>query len=119
MTVVFYLQDSNNYKLRYRDLMLSFEQILQCKIEAEDTSNIIEEFPSTMVINVLRGFLDEFNIKQREQAEKMERRIIPDRKRKDEKEKRKREKEKEKEKREKERERLEVCRCCNCRFVKK
>ncbi|XP_064649112.1 unconventional myosin-IXa-like isoform X16 [Lineus longissimus] len=75
------MKDSNNYKLRYRDLMLSFEQILHCKIEAEDTANNAIEFPSTMVINAFRGFLDEFEKKQRDQGE----RRAPDKKRNDKK----------------------------------
>ncbi|KAK2161935.1 hypothetical protein LSH36_107g02020 [Paralvinella palmiformis] len=71
--------------LSYRDLMISFEEILKAHTKTEKTK---EEFPITLGINAFRGFLNEFN-------KRKENRELPDIKYK--KERKKREKVKDKE----------------------
>ena len=80
-----FIPPQHTISLSYRDLMISFEEILKAHTKTEKTK---EEFPITLGINAFRGFLNEFN-------KRKENRELPDIKYK--KERKKREKVKDKE----------------------
>ncbi|XP_074649621.1 unconventional myosin-IXb-like isoform X2 [Tubulanus polymorphus] len=58
------MQDKNNYNVKYRELMVNFEQVLQKNLELEDEAEL--DSSKTLALNAFRGFIDEF-LKKRDQ----------------------------------------------------
>ena len=56
----------NEVELKYRDLMFRFETILKARSEGEALD---ESFAVTIGINPMRGFLDEFKKKKKENSD--------------------------------------------------